>query len=87
MMVNEAKTALINEISDEHSNNHYPYDCKYSKWKTIDFLWACRIENKDKGFIMDFLNNLYEKAGMKDEEKQDFIIKTELLIETINRKP
>ena len=36
---------------------------------------------------MDVLNNLYDKAGMKVEEKQDFIIKTELLIETINRKP
>ena len=87
MTVKEAKTKLISEINDVHSNNHNPYDCKYSMQKIIDFIWACFNEKKDKGFIMDTLSNLYNEAGMTECENHDFVIITEIIIETINRKP
>jgi hypothetical protein len=87
MTVEEARFSLVREISDEHSNNHSPYDCKYSKWKIIDYIWACHAEKVIKGEIMDTLLNLYREAGMTDEEMKAFISKTELILDAINRNP
>lgn len=87
MTVKEAKSVLISEINDENSNNHYPYDCKYSRWKIIDYLWACNIERIDKGDAIDWLRNIYNEAGMDDEEMDLFISKTEFIIGVIDRKP
>lgn len=87
MTVEEARSSLVCEISDEHSNNHYPYDCKYSRWKLFDYIWACHAEKVVKGDMIDYLLNLYRKVGMTDEEMKIFISKTELILDAINRNP
>ncbi|MBQ8192223.1 MAG: hypothetical protein IJZ45_10795 [Bacteroidaceae bacterium] len=87
MELKVAQKVLEDEVKDEHTNVQSPLECKYATWKIINYLWASYFEKKNRGTQMDWLCNLYEEAGMSEENMRTFRLEIELLMETIERNP
>jgi len=87
LSLEEAKSKLSAEINDEHADNHNPLLVSYSRIKIIDYLWACKSQNVQRGDCIDWLKNEYAKAGMTENEMRQFASYIELAVETIEREP
>ena len=87
LSVEEAKNILTAEINDEHADNHSPLSVVYSRRKIINYLWACKLQNIQRGDCIDWLKEQYSKAGMTEDELWKFTLDIELAIETIEREP
>ena len=64
---------------------HDPFSNKYAKWKIVDYLWACFLEELDKGVCLDWLKDQYKQ--MTEEEKSKFTHEIELIYLVMERCP
>lgn len=87
MDLKSAKSCLESEVLETSTDIQKPLACKYAKWKIIDYLWASHLSGENDGECLEWLKNLYQNAGMTEENLGGLIHESELIIETIRRTP
>ncbi len=87
MDVESKKRILQDEIKEQTTNVHKPFENKYASWKIIEYLWACHYANAISYEYKEWLLNLYKNSGMTNTESTIFSSQIDLIIETMTRNP
>ncbi len=87
MELKDAKFSLENEVKNQETDIQKPLKNKYARWKIIDYLWVSYLKGLSDGECMEWLKDLYENAGMAEENISTLVHEVELILETIRRNP